>query len=264
MCRKRGRIVLMDNWTRIVRADFYEKSLAFRSPALRPGRYDSITGKDHDYPIGRAVDRQRNFEAVLDTLAEGTDVSCKPSLKLRRPKTCSSLEGARGSRVSVSQATPSGTTPSSAINTAPAPQKVEDPGWDSWGLVLRYTRWFGFQEAGAQLVQRQLAASVVLMPQGFGFAETTTDTAVISDPGSVPWSSPPQQPCRPSSTGARSKTRLRRKTALSDFGRIARNQKSLWSGCPSSPDRGLQPAFAPHIVKMKELIRRISAPKAFV
>jgi predicted dehydrogenase/threonine dehydrogenase-like Zn-dependent dehydrogenase len=75
MCRKRGRIVLVGvTGLELSRADFYEKELSFQvSCSYGPGRYDSsYEDNGHDYPIGYVRwTEQRNFEAVLDMLADG-------------------------------------------------------------------------------------------------------------------------------------------------------------------------------------------------
>jgi predicted dehydrogenase len=75
MSRKRGRIVLVGvAGLDISRADFYEKELTFQvSCSYGPGRYDlNYEEKGHDYPIGYVRwTEQRNFEAVLDMMAEG-------------------------------------------------------------------------------------------------------------------------------------------------------------------------------------------------
>lgn len=74
MCRKRGRIVLVGvTGLELSRADFYEKELTFQvSCSYGPGRYDpEYEEKGHDYPIGYVRwTEQRNFEAVLDMLAD--------------------------------------------------------------------------------------------------------------------------------------------------------------------------------------------------
>jgi predicted dehydrogenase/threonine dehydrogenase-like Zn-dependent dehydrogenase len=74
MCRKRGRIVLVGvTGLQLSRADFYEKELTFQvSCSYGPGRYDAnYEQKGLDYPIGFVRwTEQRNFEAVLDMLAE--------------------------------------------------------------------------------------------------------------------------------------------------------------------------------------------------
>ncbi len=75
MCRKRGRIVLVGVvGMEMSRADFYEKELSFQvSCSYGPGRYDpEYEERGHDYPIGFVRwTEQRNFEAILDMLADG-------------------------------------------------------------------------------------------------------------------------------------------------------------------------------------------------
>ncbi len=75
MCRKHGRIVLVGvTGLDFSRDDFFKKELSFQvSCSYGPGRYDpGYEEKGHDYPIGYVRwTEQRNFEAVLDTLAGG-------------------------------------------------------------------------------------------------------------------------------------------------------------------------------------------------
>jgi len=75
MCRKRGRIVLVGvTGLELNRADFYEKELTFQvSCSYGPGRYDKdYEEKGRDYPVGFVRwTEQRNFEAVLDLMAAG-------------------------------------------------------------------------------------------------------------------------------------------------------------------------------------------------
>lgn len=75
MCRQRGRIVLVGVvGMEMSRADFYEKELSFQvSCSYGPGRYDSnYEERGNDYPLGFVRwTEQRNFEAVLDMLADG-------------------------------------------------------------------------------------------------------------------------------------------------------------------------------------------------
>ncbi len=74
MCRKRGRIVLVGvTGLELSRADFYEKEITFQvSCSYGPGRYDpTYEEKGQDYPLGFVRwTEQRNFEAVLDLMAE--------------------------------------------------------------------------------------------------------------------------------------------------------------------------------------------------
>jgi predicted dehydrogenase/threonine dehydrogenase-like Zn-dependent dehydrogenase len=75
MCRKKGRMVLVGVVDlNLRRADFYEKELSFQvACSYGPGRYDpSYEAKGRDYP--RAYVRwtvARNLEAILDALAVG-------------------------------------------------------------------------------------------------------------------------------------------------------------------------------------------------
>ena len=73
MCRKRGRIVLVGmSGLLLNRTDFYEKELTFKvSCSYGPGRYDpNYEEKGKDYPFGFVRwTEQRNFEAVLDVMA---------------------------------------------------------------------------------------------------------------------------------------------------------------------------------------------------
>jgi len=75
MCRKRGRIVLIGVvGLNLRRDDFFKKELTFQvSASYGPGRYDSFYEEDgNDYPVGFVRwTEQRNFEAVLDMMSSG-------------------------------------------------------------------------------------------------------------------------------------------------------------------------------------------------
>ena len=75
MCRKRGRIVLVGvTGLELSRDDFFKKELTFQvSASYGPGRYDpTYEEQGQDYPVGFVRwTEQRNFEAVLDMLADG-------------------------------------------------------------------------------------------------------------------------------------------------------------------------------------------------
>lgn len=86
MCRKRGRIVLVGvTGLDLDRSWFYEKELSFQvSASYGPGRYDNRY-EEHaqDYPFGYVRwTAQRNFEAVLDRLADGS-VEAEPLITHR-------------------------------------------------------------------------------------------------------------------------------------------------------------------------------------
>lgn len=86
MCRKRGRIVLVGIvGLNLRRDDFFEKEITFQvSASYGPGRYDPFyEEKGHDYPVGFVRwTEQRNFEAVLDMMANGV-LNVKPLITHR-------------------------------------------------------------------------------------------------------------------------------------------------------------------------------------
>jgi predicted dehydrogenase/threonine dehydrogenase-like Zn-dependent dehydrogenase len=86
MCRKRARIVLVGVvGLNLRRDDFYKKEITFQvSASYGPGRYDSFFEQEgNDYPIGYVRwTEQRNFEAVLDLMASGT-LDLKPLVSNR-------------------------------------------------------------------------------------------------------------------------------------------------------------------------------------
>jgi len=86
MCRKRGRIVLVGvTGLELSRDDFFKKELTFQvSSSYGPGRHDSnYEEKGQDYPVGYVRwTGQRNFEAVLDMMADGR-LDVKPLISHR-------------------------------------------------------------------------------------------------------------------------------------------------------------------------------------
>ena len=75
MCRKRGRIVLVGVvGLNLRRDDFFKKEITLQvSASYGPGRYDSFYEEEgNDYPVGFVRwTEQRNFEAVLDMMLSG-------------------------------------------------------------------------------------------------------------------------------------------------------------------------------------------------
>lgn len=86
MCRKRARIVLVGvTGLKLFRDDFYKKELTFQvSSSYGPGRYDlNYEDKGQDYPVGFVRwTAQRNFEAVMDMMASGS-LDVKPLISHR-------------------------------------------------------------------------------------------------------------------------------------------------------------------------------------
>ena len=88
MCRKRGRIVLVGvTGLELSRDDFYKKELSFQvSCSYGPGRHDPAYEQGgHDYPPAYVRwTEQRNFEAVLDMMADGR-INVEPLITHRFP-----------------------------------------------------------------------------------------------------------------------------------------------------------------------------------
>lgn len=88
MCRQRGRIVLVGViGLKLSRDDFYKKEISFQvSCSYGPGRYDPVyEDQGLDYPIGHVRwTEQRNFEAVLDMMADGR-IDVAPLISHRYP-----------------------------------------------------------------------------------------------------------------------------------------------------------------------------------
>lgn len=86
MSRQRGRIILVGvTGLALNRSEFYEKELSFQvSCSYGPGRYDPrYEEQGQDYPFGFVRwTEQRNFQAVLDLLAEGR-LDVKPLISHR-------------------------------------------------------------------------------------------------------------------------------------------------------------------------------------
>lgn len=106
MCRKRGRIVLVGvTGLELSRDDFFKKELSFQvSCSYGPGRYDpQYEEHGHDYPVGYVRwTEQRNFEAVLDMMADGRlDLSALISHRFQIDEAAKAYEVVGGSEPSL-------------------------------------------------------------------------------------------------------------------------------------------------------------------
>ncbi len=221
MCRQRGRIVLVGvTGLELSRADFYEKELRFQvSCSYGPGRYDpNYEERGQDYPVGFVRwTEQRNFEAVLDLLAESR-LDVKPLIShrfaLADAEQAYALVGGAGPSLgvllryptvaeqpeivlrqqTVALAPPSSPTPLSPgeRGDGPHPQPLSHGkrggvaiGFIGAGNYATGVLIPAFKEAGARLrtVASNGGVSGLHAGRKFGFAATTTDTAtVFADP----------------------------------------------------------------------------------
>lgn len=204
MCRKRGRIVLVGvTGLDLSRDDFFKKELTFQvSASYGPGRYDpNYEEKGQDYPVGFVRwTEQRNFEAVLDMLADcHLDVQPLVSHRYKLDQTEAAYAVVGGSEPSLGilleyptreeksdaemRATTVcvGTHKPVAVGTGQAPAVAfVGSGNYATGVLIP-----AFKEAGAHLqsVASSTGVSGVHAGTKYGFVETTTDTdKLFSDP----------------------------------------------------------------------------------
>jgi predicted dehydrogenase len=203
MCRKRGRIVLVGvTGLELSRDDFFKKELTFQvSASYGPGRYDpDYEEKGQDYPVGFVRwTEQRNFEAVLDMLADGRlDVQPLISHRFGLEQTEAAYAVVGGSEPSmgilleyptrpekadsvvreptVRMAPPAASRP---VATDPAVAFVGSGNYATGVLIP------AFKAAGAHLASVASSAGVsgVHAARKYGFDETTTDTdSLFADP----------------------------------------------------------------------------------
>ena len=200
MCRKRGRIVLVGvTGLELSRADFFEKELSFQvSCSYGPGRYDpSYEDKGNDYPVGFVRwTEQRNFEAVLDMMADGR-LDVKPLISHRfaidDAEQAYALVGGAGPSLGILLAYPQDEELALAVRrttvqlqpAAAAPAAACSIGVVGSGNYATAVLIPAFKAAGARLKVVASSAGVSGLHAGrkFGFEQTTTDTAgVLSDP----------------------------------------------------------------------------------
>lgn len=199
MCRKRGRIVLVGvTGLNLSRDDFFKKELTFQvSASYGPGRYDpNYEEKGQDYPVGFVRwTEQRNFEAVLDMLADGR-LNVEPLISHRfgldRTEDAYALVGGREPSMGILLDYPMPVERPEAVlrearvrlHAGPSVQTVADgkaprvafigSGNYATGVLIP-----AFKAAGARLVSVASSTGVsgVHAARKYAFDETTTDTA---------------------------------------------------------------------------------------
>lgn len=194
MCRKRGRIILVGvTGLELSRADFYEKELTFQvSCSYGPGRYDPVyEEKGIDYPAGFVRwTEQRNFEAVLDMMADGR-LNVKPLISHRfdiaEAEKAYELVGGAGPSLGILLAYPNSDEHGVARRTVP----LAEPPMAAKGKVVVSCIGAGnyatavlipaFKASGARLrsVASKSGVSGLHAGRKFGFEETTTDAGSI-------------------------------------------------------------------------------------
>lgn len=203
MCRQRGRIVLVGvTGLELSRDDFFKKELTFQvSCSYGPGRYDvNYEENGQDYPVGYVRwTEQRNFEAVLDMMADGR-LDVKPLIShrftLAQTNAAYAVVGGSEPSMGILLKYPSRETKADVVvqnqtvrfaavkslrvsRGGPAVAFVGSGNYATAVLIP------AFKAAGARLVSVASRAGVSGVHAGrkYGFKETTTDTArLFADP----------------------------------------------------------------------------------
>lgn len=285
MCRKRGRIVLVGvTGLQLSRDEFYEKELSFQvSCSYGPGRYDAeYEDKGHDYPIGFVRwTEQRNFEAVLDMMAQGRlDVKPMITHRFALEDAAAAYDLIMGDEFSLGilldyrkPDRPQSERLGSVVELLPPVAAAPSPGTVSFLGAGNYASAIlipAFRKAGARLrtLVSNMGVSSVHYGRRFGFAKASTDTEEVfgdADADTIVVST-------------RHDSHARYVVRALEAGRHVFVEKPLCLDLPqleqvraameARPDRhvmvGFNRRFAPHIVRMKRLLAGVRTPKAFI
>jgi len=281
MCRKRGRIVLVGvAGLELRREDFYEKELTFQvSCSYGPGRYDPAYEEGgHDYPVGYVRwTEQRNFEAVLDMMADGrldveplvshrfgiedadrayaalTEDRSALGILIEYPQ--AAVPATSATTVGVARAAPSsGRAVASFIGAGNYATAVLLPAFKAVGVKLRS-------------VASRTGVSGLHAARRFGFEETTTDVdAVLADEASnvmvitTRHDSHAELVVRSLQAGKHvfvEKPLCLTRDELSEI-------EAAFRAAGRHLMVGFNRRFSPHVQKMRALLESIKQPKVFV
>lgn len=286
MCRKRGRIVLVGvAGLELSRADYYEKELSFQvSCSYGPGRYDpNYEEKGQDYPVGFVRwTEQRNFEAVLDMMADGR-LDVKPLISHRfaidEAEKAYDLIAAPAPSLGILLQYPTAEAkPDEALRRATV--RLAAPALGVGKAVLAFVGSGNystsvlipaFKQAGARLKVVASSGGVSGLHAGrkFGFEETTTDTgSVLADPQvtvvviATRHESHARLVCQALGSGKHVFVEKPLALTLDELAEIDRCHRE--SGKQLLLMVGFNRRFAPQVRKIKSLLESVKEPKAFV
>jgi predicted dehydrogenase/threonine dehydrogenase-like Zn-dependent dehydrogenase len=294
MCRQRGRVVLVGvTGLELSRDDFFKKELTFQvSCSYGPGRYDqNYEERGQDYPIGFVRwTEQRNFEAVLDMMADGR-LDVQPLVSHRFP-----LE-----QTEVAYAVVGGSEPSLGIVLQyPTLAEKSDEVLRQSSVVLKETNshragasggarvgFIGsgnyatavlipaFKAAGAVLasVASSTGVSGVHAGKKYGFDQTTTDTSgLLADPQintvviTTRHDSHCRLVCEALQAGKHVFVEKPLCLTLDELARIEDVCQELQGTPVGAPLLmvGFNRRFAPQVQRMKTLLTGVNGPKSLV
>lgn len=281
MCRKRGRIILVGvTGLQLSRADFYEKELTFQvSCSYGPGRYDAAyEEKGQDYPVGFVRwTEQRNFEAVLDMMADGR-LNVKPLISHRfaidEAVRAYEVVGGEQPSLGIILEYPAAPERDVRVRTIPMSYAIgasDKPAVSFIGSGNYATAVLipAFKQTGAQL--RSVASSAGLTgvhaARKFGFEDATTDTErLLADPKTnavvISTRHDSHAPLVLRALAAGKHVFVEKPLCLQFDELAAIESAARVSGrCLMV---GFNRRFAPQVLRMKKLLAGLTEPKAFV
>jgi predicted dehydrogenase len=284
MSRKRGRIILVGvTGLQLSRADFFEKELTFQvSCSYGPGRYDpAYEERGIDYPFGYVRwTEQRNFEAVLDMIAAGAlDCAALRSHEFALEQAEAAYDLIAGSEPSLgvllrypAQDAVAERAAPIAVDTAPRPEGagvvINAIGAGNYASAVLLP---AFAATGAQLRQIVSNAGLSASTQArkLGFALASSDPAdALSDPQanavviSTRHDSHADFVVRALAAGKHVFVEKPLALTADEVASIETGAAELGKARPLLMV-GFNRRFAPRVVRMKELIDAVDAPKAF-
>ncbi len=291
MCRKRGRIVLVGvTGLELSRDDFFKKELTFQvSASYGPGRYDpNYEEKGQDYPVGFVRwTEQRNFEAVLDMMADGR-LNVKPLISHRfsieEAHKAYELVGGSGSSLGILLNYPGidigaaartvtlKPTNETALQVSVGKAAVSFVGSGNYATAVLIP---AFKESGAHLrsVASSAGVSGVHAGRKFGFYETTTDTnRLFSDTASnaivvtTQHDSHARFVLQALRGGKHVFVEKPLCLTLDELAEIETAYAEAGKSATASPlvMVGFNRRFAPQVQKIKQLLNGVTGPKVFV
>jgi len=285
MCRQRGRIVLVGVvGMEMSRADFYEKELSFQvSCSYGPGRYDANYEEGgQDYPLGFVRwTEQRNFEAILDMMADGR-IDMKPliSHRYKLDDACDAYELISSGNplgvlleydVAEQEATQQVVELNPSANLPASGTRPASIGFIGAGNYASSVLVPAFAATGARLksIASATGVSSVHVGKKNGIEEATTDTnGLISDPDvdalviSTRHNSHAKQVC----AGLKESKHIFVEKPLVLTRDELTEVTEVYNGLEKKPLLmvGFNRRYAPHVIKIKQLLSSKSSPISMV
>ncbi len=283
MCRKRGRIVLVGVvGLELSRADFYEKELSFQvSCSYGPGRYDDeYEQKGNDYPLGFVRwTEQRNFEAVLDLMSSGA-IDVKPLISHRfeiedaiNAYKCLDDRSSLGILLNYST-NAYDLLKTKLVTIRPAEQYTAQDavcGFIGGGNYASRVLIPAFKNAGAKLDTLLTSGGVSAVHHGkkYGFANASTDVPKLLASESVntvvvatQHNLHAEQVVQALNAGKNVFVEKPLALSHSELDAIEAAYNNQGGKCRLMV--GYNRRFAPHIIRMKSLLDKVSEPKSFI